>query len=125
MVAEAPTATVSSVDAQQKFQKLKTHLHRRMIDAIDLSKAGQIPEAELRQQLRSLAAHLVSLEEVHLPVDQRDHMVREIMDEIYGFGPLEPLMTYWLTVRIVCSSNATVSCSRPMSGSPTKLTCCD
>ena len=92
MVAEAPTATVTNAEAQQKFQKLKTHLHRRMIDAIDLSKAGQIEESELRQQLRSLASHLVSMDEVKLPVDQRDHMVREIMDEIYGFGPLEPLM---------------------------------
>ena len=92
MLAEAPTATVTSDEAKQQFQKLKTHLHRRMIDAIDLSKAGQIEESELRQQLRSLASHLVSMDEVQLPVDQREHMVREIMDEIYGFGPLESLM---------------------------------
>lgn len=91
MVAEA-TQTVTSAEAQQKFQKLKTHLHRRMIDAIDLSKAGQMQESELRQQLRSLASHLVSMDEVQLPTEQRENMVREIMDEIYGFGPLEPLM---------------------------------
>ena len=93
MVAEAtPAPAVSASEARQNFQKLKTHLHRRMIDALDLSKAGQLEEAELRQQLRSLASHLCSMEEVQLPVEQRDLMVREIMDEIYGFGPLEPLM---------------------------------
>jgi pilus assembly protein CpaF len=92
MVAEAATATVSSDEAQQSFQKLKTHLHRRMIDAIDLSRAGQSQESELRQQLRSLASHLVAMDEVQLPAEQREQMVREIMDEIYGFGPLEPLM---------------------------------
>lgn len=93
MVAEAsePTAS-SSAEAVQKFQRLKTHLHRRMIDAIDLSKAGEMDESELRQQLRALATHLCTLDEVSLAVDQRDSMVREIMDEIYGFGPLEPLM---------------------------------
>jgi pilus assembly protein CpaF len=63
-----------------------------MVDAIDLSKAGQLAEEELRAQLRALAAHLCSLEPVGLEPDDREAMVREIMDEIYGFGLLEPLM---------------------------------
>ena len=79
-------------DGRQAFQRLKTHLHRRMIDAIDLSKAGQLSENDLRSQLRSLATHLCTMEAVALPTEHRDLMVREIMDEIYGFGPLEPLM---------------------------------
>ncbi|TXT38865.1 MAG: type II secretion system protein E [Planctomycetota bacterium] len=79
-------------DGRQAFQRLKTHLHRRMIDAIDLSKAGQLSENDLRSQLRSLATHLCTMEAVALPPEHRDLMVREIMDEIYGFGPLEPLM---------------------------------
>jgi len=91
MVAES-TVAVGTENSTQEFQRLKTHLHRRMIDAIDLSKAGQMDESELRQQLRALAAHLCTLESVNLTGEQRDQMVREIMDEIYGFGPLEPLM---------------------------------
>jgi len=79
-------------DSRQAFQRLKTHLHRRMIDAIDMSKAGQLHEDELRSQLRSLATHLCTMEAVALPPEHRDLMVREIMDEIYGFGPLESLM---------------------------------
>lgn len=81
-----------AADGRLAFQRLKTHLHRRMIDAIDLSKAGQLAEDDLRSQLRSLATHLCTMEAVALPPEQRDMMVREIMDEIYGFGPLEPLM---------------------------------
>ena len=88
MIAE----THNAADDRQKFQQLKTRLHRRMVDAIDLSKAGELNEDELRQQLRSLAGHLCSLEEVSLSPGDRDTMVTEIMDEIYGFGPLEPLM---------------------------------
>lgn len=80
-------------EARQAFQKLKTRLHRRMVDAIDLSKAGELEEGELRTQLRALAAHLCSLEPTELAADDREAMVREIMDEIYGFGPLEELMT--------------------------------
>ena len=79
-------------DSRKAFQQLKTQLHERMVDAIDLSKAGQLDEQELRQQLRALASHLCSLEELRLEQADRDDMVREIMDEIYGFGPLESLM---------------------------------
>jgi pilus assembly protein CpaF len=90
MIAEP--ANPSTVDPRQAFQVLKTRIHRQMVDAIDLSKAGQLPERELRSQLRSLAAHLCSQQTVNLPADDRETMVREIMDEIYGFGPIEPLM---------------------------------
>ena len=87
MVAEN-TATLETATPNQQFQQLKTHLHRRMVDAIDLSKAGKMDESELRQQLRALAAHLCTLDEVNLNGEQREQMVREIMDEIYGFGPV-------------------------------------
>ena len=87
MIAEPQTQ-----DSQQAFQLLKTRLHARMVDAIDMSKAGDLSETELRDQLRALASHLCQMEEVNVPANSRDVMVREIMDEIYGFGPLESLM---------------------------------
>uniref|UniRef100_A0A7C4QQW9 CpaF family protein n=1 Tax=Schlesneria paludicola TaxID=360056 RepID=A0A7C4QQW9_9PLAN len=79
-------------DPRQAFQQLKTRLHRQMVDAIDLSKAGELPERELRSQLRALAMHLCAQQAVALAAEDREIMVREIMDEIYGFGPIEPLM---------------------------------
>ncbi len=81
-----------TIDPRQAFQLLKTRIHRQMVEAIDLSKAGLLPEADLRSQLRHLAAHLCAQQAVNLPPDDREAMVREIMDEIYGFGPIEPLM---------------------------------
>jgi len=97
MVAIASNGTTNGhadgVEARRAFQKLKTQLHRRMVDAIDLSKAGRLPEEELRKQLRALASHLCSMDAVKLPEADRERMVSEILDEIYGFGPLEPLMS--------------------------------
>jgi len=84
--------TQTQADSQREFQQLKTRLHRQMVDAIDLSKAGELSESELRDQLRSLAAHLCTRGSVQLDAGDRDTMVAEIMDEIYGFGPLESLM---------------------------------
>ncbi len=91
MIAESATPAV--MDPRQAFQQLKTRLHRQMVDAIDLSKAGELSEHDLRSQLRALAAHLCSQQAVKLSGEDREVMVREIMDEIYGFGPIEPLMS--------------------------------
>lgn len=89
---EAPL-TNPTADARKAFQRLKTKLHRQMVDAIDFSKAGELPEADLRQKLRGLAEHLCMQQDIALDQKNRDIMVREILDEIYGFGPLEPLMS--------------------------------
>ena len=77
---------------RQEFQQLKTQLHRQMVDSIDVSKAGQLDAAELRKHLQALAAHLCTLAPVSLPPVDRESMVQEIMDEVYAFGPLQPLM---------------------------------
>ena len=87
-----PANGMRQTDPRQAFQQLKTQLHRQMVDAIDLSKAGDMDEASLRSQLRALASHLCSLQSVALSGSDREAMVTEIMNEIYGFGPLQPLM---------------------------------
>lgn len=81
-----------STDQAAQFQQLKTQLHRQMVDAIDMSKAGELGEAEFRRQLESLAVHLCTRPEVRLSERDRERMILELMDEIYGFGPLQRLM---------------------------------
>ncbi len=94
MVLQSETTVASSTaEAKKAFQRLKTQLHRQMVDAIDFSKAGELPENDLRIKLRGLAEHLCLQQEISLDQKNRDVMVREILDEIYGFGPLEPLMS--------------------------------
>ncbi|QDT38144.1 CpaF family protein [Stratiformator vulcanicus] len=94
MVTKTETQTTNGQGLPtREFQRVKTRIHHRMVDAIDMSKAGDLDEADLRRQLTALATHLCDQEDVDLSSEQRDRMVREIMDEIYGFGPLEPLMS--------------------------------
>jgi len=85
-------ATENGIDSRKSFQQLKTRLHHQMVDAIDMSKAGELGENEFRHQLQSLATHLVGQRELDLSADDRQTMVTELMDEIYGFGPIEKLM---------------------------------
>jgi len=86
----APSESLAS--SSRDFQRLKTSLHRQMVEVIDFSKAEVLSETDLRGQLQSLAEHLCTRQDVHLDPKQRETMVTEIMDEIYGFGPIESLM---------------------------------
>ncbi|GIX03186.1 MAG: type II/IV secretion system-related protein [Planctomycetaceae bacterium] len=79
-------------DPRQSFQLLKTRLHRQLVDALDLSRAAEMPEDQFRQHVRALAAWLCEQQDVKLPVEWRDRMVQELLDEIYGYGPIDPLM---------------------------------
>jgi len=88
MVAIADVSTENSTH----FQQLKTQLHRQIVDAIDMSRAGELGESEFRRQLEALASHLCHRPETKLPEPDRPRMIRELMDEIYGFGPLQSLM---------------------------------
>ncbi len=85
-------ATEAMDNTVRDFQKLKTSLHRQMVDVIDFNKAEGLSESELRGQLRSLADYLCTQQSLSLDTQQRETMVSEIMDEIYGFGPIESLM---------------------------------
>ncbi len=80
------------VDNRRTFQQLKTKLHRQIVDSIDMSKSGELGDEEFRKQLKGLATHLCSRPEANLTGRDRDLMVQELMDEIYGFGPLQELM---------------------------------
>jgi len=84
--------TQDEAPSPKAFQQLKTRLHHQMVDAIDMSKAGELGEEEFGRQLLALATHLVDQRGVDLSADDRRLMVKELMDEIYGFGPLEQPM---------------------------------
>jgi pilus assembly protein CpaF len=80
------------IDDPKSFQKLKTVLERRVVEAIDLSRVPAMAEGALREQVKALATHVCASESVGLPDELREPMVREILDEIYGYGPLAGLM---------------------------------
>ncbi|QDT34786.1 CpaF family protein [Thalassoglobus polymorphus] len=92
MVAVAENTAEETSETALSFQEMKTRLHRQVVDSIDMSKAGELGETEFRSQLTALANHLCGRPDLSLTEQQQQQMVRELMDEIYGFGPLQTLM---------------------------------
>ena len=70
----------------------KADLHRKILDRLDLEKLGRTPSATARDEVLLLIRNTVNSEAVPLSFAERERLAREILDEIFGLGPLEPLL---------------------------------
>ncbi len=87
------TLAVGSSDGREKdFQRLKTRIHREVLESLDLSRLAKLEEAELRRHVRNLTeSFLRSRPDVVDAVDE-DRLLEELIAESFGLGPLEPYM---------------------------------
>ncbi|MBV8791337.1 MAG: CpaF family protein [Pseudolabrys sp.] len=87
--AEAPaTNTLHS----EKVLDAKVRLHRKLIEEINLSALERLPESEIRSQVGKLVTQYVLAERLALNGQELEEFSSEIMDEMTGLGPLEPLL---------------------------------
>ncbi|MCR4437794.1 MAG: CpaF family protein [bacterium] len=84
----------SANEREKAYQELKTRIHRKLIDKLDLSQIGAVPEQQLRAEVRRIVEELLNSEADELPVAgvNRERLLAEIQHETFGLGPLEPLL---------------------------------
>jgi len=75
-----------------EYQQVKADLHRKILDRLDLEKLGRTPNETAREEVLLLIRNTVNSEAVPLSFAERERLAREILDEIFGLGPLEPLL---------------------------------
>src|SRR5881275_2563082 len=75
-----------------EYQQVKADLHRKILDRLDLEKLGRTPSNAAREEVLLLIRNTVNSEAVPLSFAERERLAREILDEIFGLGPLEPLL---------------------------------
>ena len=75
-----------------EYQKIKADLHRKILDRLDLEKLGRTNSDTAREEVLVLIRSAVNAEAVPLSFAERERLAREILDEIFGLGPLEPLL---------------------------------
>jgi len=75
-----------------EYQQVKADLHRKILDRLDLEKLGRTPGDAARDEVLVLIRNSVNSEAVPLSFAERERLAREILDEIFGLGPLEPLL---------------------------------
>jgi pilus assembly protein CpaF len=74
------------------YQQVKSDLHRKILDRLDLEKLGKTSGDSARDEVLVIIRNAVNSEVVPLSFAERERLSREILDEIFGLGPLEPLL---------------------------------
>jgi pilus assembly protein CpaF len=77
---------------ETEFQRLKTGIHRELLDSLDLSRLTGLSDDELREDIRRLAEGMLKSRNRKLPAIDEDRLVDELIAESFGLGPLEPYM---------------------------------
>ena len=77
---------------RSEYQQVKSDLHRKILDRLNLEKLGRTPSETAREEVLILIRNSVNSEAVPLSFAERERLAREILDEIFGLGPLEQLL---------------------------------
>jgi pilus assembly protein CpaF len=77
---------------RSEYQQVKADLHRKILDRLDLEKLGRTTGDTAREEVLVLIRNSVNSEVVPISFAERERLSREILDEIFGLGPLEPLL---------------------------------
>jgi len=75
------------------YQELKSTIHRRLIDRLDLSTVADLTPEQLSGIIKTVVENMIAQEGIPLSRPERDRLVVEIQNETMGLGPLEPLLS--------------------------------
>src|SRR5258706_4038692 len=75
-----------------QYQELKFTLHRKLLDRINLELLSGVAVDRVRSEVRAAVARLVEEEKTPLSLMEKDRIIGEVLDEVFGLGPLEPLL---------------------------------
>src|SRR5674476_441780 len=70
-------------------QELKFSIHRKLLDRINLQAISAMAGDRMRAEVRAAVAKLMDEEKTPLSLIEKDRVVEEVLDEVFGLGPLE------------------------------------
>ncbi len=78
--------------AQDTYHELKQMIHRQLIDRLDLASLENVDNEFLQQQVDRVVRTLLKEQDLRLSPTDEERLVKEIRDETFGLGPIEPLL---------------------------------
>ncbi|MAI71171.1 MAG: pilus assembly protein CpaF [Rhodopirellula sp.] len=77
---------------QEQFEEIKTRIHTKLVDKLDLARVGDLKGDTLKREIRLVVEHLCDAEDTLLNRQERERIVEEVIDEVLGLGPLELIL---------------------------------
>src|SRR5207244_8812608 len=85
-------ATPAAARAADRIFELKSEIHRKLIGVLNLERVSSIPKDRLRAEIGRVVERLLEDERVPMTTAEQTKIVEEVLDEVLGLGPLEPLL---------------------------------
>src|ERR1035437_8674926 len=76
----------------QSFDQLKSDIHHTLITQLDLEKLSALANGRARQAVTTLILEIIQKEKLLLNATEKERLQSGLLDEVFGFGPLEPLL---------------------------------
>ncbi len=86
--------TVTEIAREQPdyYHATKTTIFNALMNTIDLSQLAQLDQKAASEEIRDIVAELVAIKNVSMSVAEQEHLVQDIVNDVLGYGPLEPLL---------------------------------
>ena len=97
---------------QHSFQEMKSRLHRTLINRMDLTKLQTLTPEQVHGEVSRLAEAVLAQEAMPLSVSERERLVNDVQHELFGLGPLEPLLKDPTISDILVNSHKTIYIER-------------
>jgi len=81
-----------NIIARADFGVLKATIHRRLIQKLNLDRVTEVNRDEVRREVGQILEGLVVGESTPMTMQERERLAKEVLDEVFGLGPLEPLL---------------------------------
>ena len=74
------------------LEKYKAEIHRTLISKLDLEKLSRVNSSQARQAVSGIVKEIIADQRVPLNFDEQEKIQADLLDEVFGLGPLEPLL---------------------------------
>ncbi len=92
LIKETALPGVADSNGQVSFQEMKSRLHRALINRMDLSKLAALTQEQVHAEVSRMAESVLAQEAMPLSSSEKDRLVNDVQHELFGLGPLEPLL---------------------------------
>jgi pilus assembly protein CpaF len=82
----------AAVAPRPQYIELKANVHRKLLNRLNLEALATADRSRAEAEIRSLLYELIAQEGTPLSMTERDAILGDVLDEVFGLGPLEPIM---------------------------------
>lgn len=86
------TSPISPAVTRTDFGTVKAAIHRRLIQKLNLDRLPEVNREDVRREVSQILEALVVGESTPMNLQERERLAQEVLDEVFGLGPLEPLL---------------------------------